>query len=76
MTIMTLQVNVSFCYYWFSWWNQCMAQKLIRTFVNHYFVIGKKENFHKIIPPVFHLEKKKSCLKIRKKKRIRKKKLL
>lgn len=32
-------------------------KKLIRTFVNHYFVIGKKENFHKIIP-VFHLEKK------------------
>lgn len=75
MTIMTLQVNVSFCYYWFSWWSQCMAQKLIRTFVNHYFVIGKKENFHKIIP-VFHLEKKKSCLKIRKKKRIRKKKIV
>lgn len=57
MTIMTLQVNVSFCYYWFSWWSQCMAKKLIRTFVNHYFVIGKKENFHKIIP-VFHLGKK------------------
>lgn len=52
-----------------------MAQKLIRTFVNHNFVIGKKENFHKIIL-VFHLEKKKSCLKIRKKKRIRKKKIV
>lgn len=50
MTIMTLQVNVSFGYYWFSWWSQCMAQKLIRTFVNHYFVIGKKQTFHKIIP--------------------------
>lgn len=44
-----------------------MVQKLIRIFVNYYF-----ENFYKIIF-VFYLEKKKSCLKIRKKKRIRKK---
>lgn len=49
-----------------------MVQKLIRIFVNYYFVIGKKENVYKIIF-VFYLEKKKSCLKIYKKKRIRKK---
>lgn len=34
-----------------------MVQKLIRIFVNYYFVIGKKENFYKIIF-VFYLEKK------------------
>lgn len=52
-----------------------MVKKLIRIFVNYNFVIGKKENFYKIIF-VFYLEKKRVVWKFVKRRELEEKKLL
>lgn len=49
-----------------------MVKKLIRIFVNYNFVIGKKENFYKIIF-VFYLEKKRVVWKFVKRRELEKK---